>query len=94
MIATLKQELRAIDKQLGELQKRKQSVKVQIAVASAVKREQIKFKFRQKITPIIQACIAKEMTWPEIATNLNNRGFRNQDKRWRGVAVEAIWVCR
>lgn len=92
MISTLKAKRREVNRQIGELQKERQSLDVQIAVASAVKREQITFKFRQKIYPIIRGCVEKEMSWQEIARNLNNRGFRNQDKMWRGAAVESLWV--
>ncbi|MFZ2950923.1 MAG: hypothetical protein WA003_15720 [Desulfuromonadaceae bacterium] len=91
MIATLKQKRREGVKRIGELQKERQSLDVQIAVASTEKRVKITEARRRKIYPLILADLDKGLDFQKVARNLNIRGFRNDGRVWRAAAVETVW---
>lgn len=91
MIAELKAQRRDVVKQIGELQKRRQYLDIQIAVVSAERRVQVSEFKRRKIYPLIAECLANGKDFKQTASFLNCRGFRNKDKMWRGTSVQALY---
>lgn len=91
-IADLKKERREINAQIGELQRKKKKLDIQIAVTANEERKRISPANLKRIMPMIAAGVVNRDPWCRIANRLNFYGYRCGDKlRFTGVAVRELW---